>query len=56
MIGFRAIFLGGLVLLGGVLATILYVERVQPPIKPTFTSAFQVFGETVRIVDRRPKG
>jgi predicted Zn-dependent protease len=52
VIGFRAIFLGGLVLLGGVLATILYVERVQPPVKPTFTSAFQVFGETVRIVDR----
>ena len=48
----RAIFLGCLVLLGGVLVTVLYMERVQPPVKPTFTSAFQVFGETVRVVDR----
>jgi len=48
----RAIFLGCLVLLGGALATVLYTQRVQPPVKPTFTSAFQIFGETVRVVDR----
>lgn len=48
----RAIFLGCLVLLGGALVTVLYMERVQPPVKPTFTSVFQVFGETVRVVDR----
>jgi len=34
------------------LVTVLYLERVQPPVKPTFTSAFQIFGETVRVVDR----
>ena len=48
----RAVFLGCLLLLGGVLVAVLYLERVQPPVKPTLTSAFQVFGETVRVVDR----
>lgn len=48
----RVIFLGCLLLLGGLLVTALYMERVQPPVKPTLTSAFQIFGETVRVVDR----
>lgn len=48
----RGIFLVGLLMLGGVLVTVLYLERVQPPVERTFTSAFQVFGETVRVVDR----
>ena len=48
----RVVFLGCLLLLGGVLATLLYVREVQPPVKPTLTSAFQIFGETVRVVDR----
>ena len=48
----RAIFLGGLLVLGGALVAVLYMERVQPPVERTFTSAFQVFGETVRVVDR----
>lgn len=48
----RAIFLGCLLLLGGVLVAVLYMERVQAPVKPTLTSAFQIFGETVRVVDR----
>jgi predicted Zn-dependent protease len=48
----RVIFLACLVLLGGALATFLYIKEVQPPVQPTASSAFQVFGETVRIVDR----
>jgi predicted Zn-dependent protease len=48
----RAIFLGGLLLLGGVLVAVLYMERIQPPVERTFTTAFQVFGETIRVVDR----
>lgn len=48
----RAIFLAGLLMLGGVLVAVLYMERVQPPVERTFTSAFQVLGETVRVVDR----
>ena len=48
----RVIILAGLVLLGGALATVLFIGEVQPPVKPTASSAFQVFGETVRIVDR----
>lgn len=48
----RAIFLGCLVLLGVALVAMLSVERVRPPVKPTLTSAFQIFGETVRVVDR----
>jgi len=52
MTRFRLVFLGGLVLLGAVLATVLVFQRVQPPVEPTLTSAFQVFGETIRVVDR----
>jgi predicted Zn-dependent protease len=49
---FRILFLAGLLALGVVLATVLYMRQVQPPVEPTLTSAFQIFGETVRVVDR----
>jgi len=52
VIKLRVIFLGCLFALGGGLALYLYVRQVQPPVEPTLTSAFQVFGETVRVVDR----
>jgi predicted Zn-dependent protease len=48
----RLIMLGGLLSLGIALGIVLYLNRVQPPVAPTFTSAFQIFGETVRVVDR----
>jgi predicted Zn-dependent protease len=41
-----------LLTLGVALCIALYHGRVQPPVAPTFTSAFQVFGETVRVADR----
>jgi len=48
----RVMFLACLLLLGGGLGVFLYTREVQPPVEPTLTSAFQVFGETVRLVDR----
>lgn len=49
---FRIVILAGLFALGVALAVVLYLKEVQPPVRPTLTSAFQVFGETVRVVDR----
>jgi predicted Zn-dependent protease len=48
----RIVFLAGLLALGMALTVVLYKKQVQPPVEPTLTSAFQVFGETVRVVDR----
>ena len=48
----RIVFLACLLVLGGVLAAVFYTRQVQPPVEPTLTSAFQIFGETVRVVDR----
>ena len=46
------VFLAILLTLGLALCIALYYSRVQPPTAPTFTTAFQVFGETVRVADR----
>jgi predicted Zn-dependent protease len=48
----RVIVLGGLLALGIALGVVLGLNEIQPPVKPTLTSAFQIFGETVRVVDR----
>lgn len=48
----RLVLLCGLLALGIALGILLYVNRIQPPIPPTLTTAFQVFGETVRVADR----
>jgi len=48
----RGFFLTLLVVIGVVLAASMYRARVQPPVGPTFTSAFQLLGETVRVADR----
>lgn len=49
---FRLLILAGLLALGVTLGLVLYLKQVQPPVAPTFTSAFQIFGESVRVVDR----
>lgn len=48
----RIILLAILLAMGLALGAALYVSRVQAPVSRTFTSAFQVFGETVRVADR----
>lgn len=48
----RLLVLTGLLVSGVVLGIVIYGAQVQPPVAPTFTSAFQIFGETVRVADR----
>ncbi len=48
----RLVVLIGLLLAGCALVVALYVSRTQAPVRGTLTSAFQVFGEAVRVADR----
>ena len=46
------VYLAIMLILGVILSIAVYCSRMQQPITPTFTSVFQVFGETVRVADR----
>ena len=48
----RLVFLSILLVTGIVIGVVLFVERTRSPLPPTMTSAFQIFGETVRVADR----
>ena len=48
----RIVMLVVLLGLGVALGVGIYVNRVETPVPTTFTSAFQIFGETVRVADR----
>lgn len=48
----RLVFLSILLVTGMILGVVLFVERTRSPLPPTMTSAFQIFGETVRVADR----
>ncbi len=48
----RLVFLSVLLVAGVALGVALYVTRTQPPVHSTFSSAFQIFGETIRVADR----
>lgn len=48
----RLVVLSMLLVLGVALGVALFVSRPQSPVPTTLTSAFQIFGETVRVADR----
>jgi predicted Zn-dependent protease len=48
----RLVFLSILLVMGIVIGVVLFVEQTRSPLPPTMTSAFQIFGETVRVADR----